>query len=69
MREIALMSPSKETDNRLRWWADVEGVAFKLYVPRWRVPVPWPVRLEVIVDERLSRSRRNFLSWRFSPLE
>jgi len=51
MREIALMNPSKETDNKLRWWADVEGVSFKLYIPKWRVPVPWPVRLEVVVDE------------------
>lgn len=50
MREIALMNPSKETDNKLRWWADVEGVSFKLYIPKWRVPAPWPVRLEVVVD-------------------
>jgi hypothetical protein len=33
MPEIALMNPSKETDNKLRWWADVEGVPFKLYIP------------------------------------
>lgn len=50
MREIALMNPSKETDNKLRWWADVEGVCFQLYIPKWRVPTPWPVRLEVVVD-------------------
>jgi len=52
MRKIALMNPSKETDNKLRWWADVEGVSFKLYIPKWRVPAPWPVGLEVIVDEK-----------------
>lgn len=52
MREIALMNPSKETDNKLRWWADVEGVSFKLYIPKWRVPAPWPVRLEVVVDQQ-----------------
>ena len=52
MREIALMNPSKETDNKLRWWADVEGVSFKLYIPKWRVPAPWPVRLEVLVDDQ-----------------
>src|SRR6266568_4800894 len=52
MREIALMNPSKETDNTLRWSADVEGVPFKLYIPKWRVPAPWPVGLQVVVDEK-----------------
>lgn len=54
MREISLMNPSKETDNKLRWWADVDGISFKLYIPKWRVPVPWPVRLEVVVDQQAS---------------
>lgn len=56
MRQIALMNPSKETDNKLRWWADVDGVSFKLYIPKWRVPLPWPVRLEVVVDERAGKA-------------
>jgi len=51
MVEIALMEPSKETDNKLRWKADVEGVSFKLYVPKWRVPRPWPTRILVRVSE------------------
>src|SRR5260221_1392937 len=42
MVEVALMDPSKTTDNKLRWQAVVEGVNFKLYVPKWRVPRPWP---------------------------
>ena len=51
MSDIALMDPSKETDNKLRWAADVEGVKFQLYIPKWRVPRPWPNRILVrIID-------------------
>lgn len=50
MIEMALMSPSKETDNKLRWHADVDGVAFQLYIPKWRVPQPWPNRIRVFVS-------------------
>jgi hypothetical protein len=49
MKEVALMHPSKETDNKLRWQSMVEGVSFKLYIPKWRVPRPWPVRIIVSV--------------------
>lgn len=51
MREITLMHPSKETDNKLRWSRDVEGVAFKLYIPKDRVPKPWPRRVHVTISE------------------
>jgi hypothetical protein len=51
MGEVALMDPSKTTDNKLRWQADVEGVNFKLYIPKWRVPRPWPIRILVRVIE------------------
>lgn len=51
MGEVALMDPSKTTDNELRWQADVEGVNFKLYIPKWRVPRPWPIRILVRVIE------------------
>jgi hypothetical protein len=46
------MDPSKQTNNKLRWSADVDGVAFKLYIPKWRVPSPWPVGLVVILHEK-----------------
>ena len=39
----------KETDNKVRWTADVDGVTFSLYVPKWRVPEPWPSRIRVTV--------------------
>src|SRR5437667_4156669 len=51
MVEVALMDPSKTTDNKLRWQAVVEGVNFKLYVPKWRVPRPWPTRILVRISD------------------
>lgn len=48
------MDPSKETPNTLRWTAVVKnGDKFELYIPKWRVPVPWPAQLVVIVDENI----------------
>ncbi len=49
MIEVALMAPSKQTDNKLRWETDVDGVNFKLYIPKARVPYPWPKRILVRV--------------------
>lgn len=49
MIEVALMAPSKQTDNKLRWETDVDGVKFKLYIPKMRVPRPWPLRILVRV--------------------
>jgi hypothetical protein len=45
------LAPSKETDNKLRWVTDVDGVPFQLYIPKWRVPTPWPKRIRVSVRE------------------
>jgi hypothetical protein len=45
------MNPSKQTDNKLRWSSDVEGVEFKLYIPKDRVPRPWPIRIRVAISE------------------
>ena len=51
MKEVALMDSSKQTDNKLRWQADVDGVNFKLYIPKWRVPRPWPSRITVCISD------------------
>jgi len=51
MIEMTLMDPSKETDNKLRWEIDIEGVKFKLYIPKRRVPQPWPNQITVTVNE------------------
>lgn len=48
---MTLMNPSKKTDNKLRWAAEIDGVSFKLYVPKRRVPQPWPKRIRVFISE------------------
>jgi len=43
------MQPSKQTENKLRW--EAWDPDFKLYIPKWRVPTPWPVRIVVRIDD------------------
>ena len=50
MFSINLMNPSKETDNKLRWTANVEGTPFHFYIPKSRVPKPWPNQIHVIIS-------------------
>lgn len=52
MIEMALLKPSKETPNKLRWSAQVEedNAPFHLYIPKWRVPEPWPGRIFVGIE-------------------
>ncbi len=66
---MALMDPSKETDNKLRWEADCEGVPFQLYVPKSRVPKPWPKRIRVRVGELQAKEKHQARSARLGPLE
>ncbi len=48
MREISLLSQSKETDRKLRWSATVDdGTEFELYIPKEQVPDRWPRRIYV----------------------
>jgi len=51
MLELSLLTPSKETPNKLRWSADQDGVPFNIYVPKWRVPEPWPRRIHVKLSD------------------
>jgi hypothetical protein len=48
-REALLMSPSSETTNKLRWESENDGVTFSLYIPKRRVPIPWPRQIVVAV--------------------
>ena len=50
--EMTLCSSAKETLNKLRWDALVDGVTFSLYIPKWRVPNPWPGHIWVQVLPR-----------------
>jgi hypothetical protein len=54
-------SLDKSTDNKLRWLENVDGVKFKMYIPKSRVPNPTPRMIAVdiydatsIPDSRLS---------------
>jgi len=40
--EMTFFDSSKETENKLRWDCNVDGTRFSLYIPKWRVPEPWP---------------------------
>lgn len=44
---LLTLGVTKETDNKLRWDVDVEGVRFSLYVPKVHVPSPPPQQLRV----------------------
>ncbi len=46
MTEI-ILEFEKETDNKLRWDAMVDDAPFELYIPKWRVPEPWPSKIRV----------------------
>ena len=50
--EMELFDAAKETERKLRWDVDVEGTLFSLYIPKWRVPVPWPSRIFVSIVQR-----------------
>ena len=61
MVETALLEESKETDNKVRWDADIEGTTVSLYIPKWRVPEPWPGLIHVTVSPG-GRSQSSSLS-------
>src|SRR5438094_9710999 len=50
MIEMTLHELEKETDNKLRWDADVGEALFELYIPKWTVPTPWPLKILVKID-------------------
>jgi hypothetical protein len=50
MADVVWLALDKETDNKVRWMVDVDGVRFSLYVPKWRVPEPWPRRVRVSIQ-------------------
>ncbi len=48
--EMTFFESSKETENKLRWNAKINETTFSLYIPKWRVPEPWPSKILVRVD-------------------
>ncbi|MBC7853692.1 MAG: hypothetical protein IAF94_09675 [Pirellulaceae bacterium] len=41
------LTGSHETQNKLVWQTKVDNTSFDIYVPKWRVPRPWPGRIFV----------------------
>lgn len=50
--EMNQLKAQKQTLNKLCWGADVHGITFSLYIPKWRIPAPWPARIWVDVFPR-----------------
>jgi hypothetical protein len=50
--EMTRLEAAKETDNKLRWDVDIDDTRFSLYIPKWRIPHPWPSRIWVAVVPR-----------------
>lgn len=47
MIELLLLESTKETERKLRWGEEIGDTIFSLYIPKWRVPKPWPERIYV----------------------
>jgi hypothetical protein len=50
--ELTYFSASKETENKLRWDTRVGDATFELYIPKWRVPNPWPRAVALCISPR-----------------
>jgi hypothetical protein len=52
VKQYTLHLSRKQTDNKLRWDAKINDVLFELYIPKWRVPTPWPNGIRVMINEK-----------------
>lgn len=54
--DLRLSVDAKETDNKLRWdtYVAEDDTKFSIYIPKWRVPRPWPSRIYFCVTSRRS---------------
>jgi len=46
---------AKETENKVRWDAVIDNTNFALYIPKWRVPQPWPKVIYVTVSDETEK--------------
>jgi hypothetical protein len=46
MRE-AILESWKTTQDKLRWDGKFSGIQWEIYIPKWRVPKPWPGLIRV----------------------
>lgn len=72
MIEMALLHPSKETPNKLRWSTkiDEDNTEFHMYIPKWRVPREWPGRIYIMIEPLAGESSQWAKSFRkFTNIE
>lgn len=50
MIEMLLLESTKETERKLRWGKEIGDTIFSLYIPKWRVPKPWPDKIYVDIN-------------------
>lgn len=50
-----MLRSAKETENKLRWDTIDGKVKFSLYIPKWRVPNPYPEKIFVEVSDQTDR--------------
>ena len=50
---MEILAYNKETEGKYRWEGDVDGVSFKLYLKKWRVPkdIPGRIRVRILSEE------------------
>jgi hypothetical protein len=51
MNRVTLMEPWAVTENKVRWRGRTDAADFDCYIPKWRVPVPWPKQIIVAIRE------------------
>ena len=49
----------KQTENKVRYQAIFKEAKFNLYIPKWRIPNPWPKKTIVHIDETLEELDRH----------
>ncbi|MEE8582954.1 MAG: hypothetical protein V3S61_03665 [Dehalococcoidales bacterium] len=50
MLELEILEIEKQTLNKLRWDTQIDQVPFEIYIPKWRVPKPWPRKIYVDIQ-------------------
>ena len=60
MIEMLLLESTKETEKKLRWGKEIGDTIFSLYIPKWRVPKPWPGKIYVDIESVESPKIRQY---------
>ena len=55
-----ILAYKKETENKLRWDADVDETKFEFYIPKWRIPEPYPdtILIRIGMPDEFENKRR-----------